>query len=1399
MTRKATPLVQIMVTRYGDEGPWLIYLGPHSPFVADPSHAPAQTLADRYTAAAIGTPPDLQVTVTDRETGATAEARGKDVILTIPSVMPDANASRLLHDARAILGIANRQATATIRFYPAGGKDRGAQEPRACRTEGSTMSRARHGFRHAARSVVASASAAILIALGAAAPASVQPVSAAGDFQLLVTPADQLLPPGGSVSFLVQVGSVGGFVDEVTLSVGTLPAGVTYQLSDDTVTPPATEHLTLIASEDAEVGAFPVVVTGRSGAIEHVASGSVTVDFGLVPVCYAKIKGTVTDRTTGDAIEGVKISNLGEVFTDAQGHYSFDKVGLGVNNAPSSFQLMATKNGYWSSFSEEAHFVCAQETTVDFTMLAWIPGAAHGRIVEGTVDPNDPAVVMPGQTPIAGIGVGFEVSLIPGSGPDTTGPDGLFQLSLDHLGPENTPFGLTLFAQEPVNFTDQIYWPRGGSTPSPIRLGEVGPNDDVNVGDIGMVRKCFGSVTGTLKYGDTNEPAVGVTVTAQHFWWFSSDTTDATGAYDIPIVSLAYNNQPTDVGLIASDTTGFYESVQGTTHFDACGDAKVVPLVFEPINLGSLEGRVTDEETDEVLPDAQVAFRFAPCPTCDPYPGLADGNGDYRIDRIPAAEPPGVASYSTEADYPGYWWTIHSVDIFPGTVTHRDFELLRKKFASLRGRVIDAITGDPIEGAQGGAQHGTTGATTLADGTYMQSNLDIGYRNESLTGSVRFGADGYWPVQAPATFEANKETVVNLEMIPICDGATIRGRVVDATNQQPLEGASIVVGGNGQDFTDPNGRYEITGIQVGDNNSPISVTVFASKEGYFSQSRVITVFCGASISIDFGRRPAHLGALEGFVTNAATGDPIPNVKIVGAFGEEATTDADGHYLFPEVPVNDDGSERSWDVSALPSGFEHQTKSVTVRADETARLDFQFGGVQPPASGKIVVKVDTLPPGSTQSFTFTPSYGSTFSLTDGQSNDSGLIEAGKTYSVSQAAVPGWDTTSSCDHGQTPGSIALAADTTVTCTFQNVQRATIVVTKTAVGGNGDFSFTSQTLGNFSITTVGGTGSRTFSNLVPDTYGVAEPTPPSGWDLASATCSGGKTPASFAIDPGQTVTCTFTNNKRGSASVAKTVSGKAPSGTQAFAFQLRQGASTTAAGTVLASGTANAGNAGVVSFSPSLVPGATYQLCEAVLPGWISSVGPNPFVVFDPSGDNSTICADFTVQPGQAKMLAVDNTQTATAGQPHTLGFWKNHSSCANSNGKQEPILDRTLASTEPGGLLIGRLTLHGSTSKPDKAPSCTAAVNLLNKTTIDGKKKVSSDPAFNMAAQLLAADLNILAKARTCQAANSAIADGQALLYAVNFNGLTHTTLTSAQATQANNLATILDRYNNGLLC
>src|SRR5207253_979994 len=74
------------------------------------------------------------------------------------------------------------------------------------------------------------------------------------------------------------------------------------------------------------------------------------------------------------------------------------------------------------------------------------------------------------------------------------------------------------------------------------------------------------------------------------------------------------------------------------------------------------------------------------------------------------------------------------------------------------------------------------------------------------------------------------------------------------------------------------------------------------------------------------------------------------------------------------------------------------------------------------------------------------------------------------------------------------------------------------------------------------------RTFANVVPGAgYSLSE-TVPCGWDLTSSSCDDGSTISSIDVSAGETVTCTFTNEKRGKIIVIKDAQ---PNDPQDFAF--------------------------------------------------------------------------------------------------------------------------------------------------------------------------------------------------------------------------------------------------------
>jgi len=291
-------------------------------------------------------------------------------------------------------------------------------------------------------------------------------------------------------------------------------------------------------------------------------------------------------------------------------------------------------------------------------------------------------------------------------------------------------------------------------------------------------------------------------------------------------------------------------------------------------------------------------------------------------------------------------------------------------------------------------------------------------------------------------------------------------------------------------------------------------------------------------------------------------------------------------------------------------------------------------------------------------------------------------------------------------------------------------------------------------------------------------------------------------------------------GQAKVVKTFRGGAVTQAQGsgFTFQLRQNASATSEGNTLETQEAYAGHA-TFTFATNLDPSQHYQLCEVVLPGWNTTLGggtlfvPNsiiPPTLPNPNVNNMTVCVDFTPQAGGTTTFTVDNSPPP-GGRALTIGFWKNWASCAKSSGSQKPVLDQTLAGAGSTGIVISAqsgsfpafnairyLVLLGSTATPKVAPDCSKAVNLLNKSTVTAGKKMASDPAFNLAAQLLGAELNFVAGAGKTPAAVNAVNQAVVLLGKYQFDGNGYQgKISAADAATMNSLAQTLDNYNNDL--
>jgi hypothetical protein len=311
--------------------------------------------------------------------------------------------------------------------------------------------------------------------------------------------------------------------------------------------------------------------------------------------------------------------------------------------------------------------------------------------------------------------------------------------------------------------------------------------------------------------------------------------------------------------------------------------------------------------------------------------------------------------------------------------------------------------------------------------------------------------------------------------------------------------------------------------------------------------------------------------------------------------------------------------------------------------------------------------------------------------------------------------------------------------------------------------------------------------------------------------------------------TTTATFGNYQKTKIKVIKTVELAVPAASDGnITFQLRQGASISSQGTMLATSIANNANGGVIGPDSwtILVPGkyplipGDYQFCEAVPMGYDSSLksgvygmdwfypGIDPNNVASSSLTNEVVCVKFTVVSGSDTagddldntiVFKVDNGRPALQ---RTIGFWKNWASCSNSKGGQAPYLDQTLAKSP---IIINALA--GIWNGDLFVDTCWKAVSLLNKAPVQDPptaKPKSSDPAFNASAQLVAFQLNILIpSSNSCTAANSAADLIQDYLDQVNFKGsstlINWKSGTNAKiAANLNFLAQVLDHYNNATL-
>ena len=411
----------------------------------------------------------------------------------------------------------------------------------------------------------------------------------------------------------------------------------------------------------------------------------------------------------------------------------------------------------------------------------------------------------------------------------------------------------------------------------------------------------------------------------------------------------------------------------------------------------------------------------------------------------------------------------------------------------------------------------------------------------------------------------------------------------------------------------------------------------------------------------------------------------------------------------------------WDLTAIacvdPSGG-----TTTSVPGKVATIDLAVGEIvtctftntrEAPATGTInIVKTAT---GGNGSFAFsTVGAGlSSFSLTTTGGTSpaksfTGLVPGA--YSVTEQVPAGWtldsitcvDPTGNSSGAGSTASINVAANETVTCTFDNRVPASVVVEKVTQGGDGTFNFTGTAA--FAIATVSGYGrdDTTFASVAGGSTVSFTETVPAGWLFAGATCRDAATNAivgsaipngrSVTVSAGQQVICTVTNRRLAQLTIVEVSS---PKSLQAFAY------TTTGPGLANFSLFDNGGATNTRVFA-NLVPGQAYTVAQSAVAGWVT-----PLVLCSdrnailPANRSTVDLATRTVTPslqdGEQLTCLFVNQQVAagsigitkvTAGGDDSFGF-------ANSGGVGG-------SPTNPDAFTIATVSSAGSRSLTGLAP-------------------------------------------------------------------------------------------------
>lgn len=340
-----------------------------------------------------------------------------------------------------------------------------------------------------------------------------------------------------------------------------------------------------------------------------------------------------------------------------------------------------------------------------------------------------------------------------------------------------------------------------------------------------------------------------------------------------------------------------------------------------------------------------------------------------------------AGSYYLSAYNPGQLYPLTHygvITVTDGMTITANFSL--SKGASIGGTISDGATGLPIAGASAWARQNPISRRYGA----FRSDSNGHYQIIVPAGTYFAFAHKFSALYPRSAASDNPFTVTVGQVITNADimmnkGGTIQGTVTDATTNQPLACSRVWASypGSGPDPiwarnygwppTDANGNYSIV-VPAGTLNLharnvylAYPTTPYAGNPITLTVGQVIT---GANFSLTQG------GTIEGRITDATSGQPIPLSRVWAASPDEARsyqawpmTNEQGYYRIIVPAGNWKVYAQNWDAFYPRTAYPGNPISVTVGSTVTASFSMTEGGmitghIVDSASHQPVAGVDT---------------------------------------------------------------------------------------------------------------------------------------------------------------------------------------------------------------------------------------------------------------------------------------------------------------------------------------------------------------------------------------------------------------------------------------------------------